>query len=84
MIWSNSPARNKTNRKSLFEWLYGICGCKIWPATHNDPRIKGPAPRILTKEQVKAIEKFQQNAGDDGNASCEMSYRLRDVDCQKP
>ena len=60
--------QEKTKRKSFLEWLLYLCGCKIWPATHNDPRIKGPAPRILTKEQVKEIERLQQNAIDDGMA----------------
>ncbi len=53
-------------RRSLFEWLLNLCGYKIWPETHNDPRIKGPSPHILTSEQVKEIEKIQQMAVDDG------------------
>ncbi len=55
----------RKNKKSLFEWLLSLCGYKIWSETHSDPRIKGPQPRVLTSEQVKRMEKFQQTAIDD-------------------
>ena len=42
------------------EWLLELCGYKIWPPMHNDPRIKGPQPRILTRRQWKAMEKMRQ------------------------
>ena len=47
------------------EWLLDIGGMKIWPPTHNDPSIKGPQPRILTKRQWEAMEKMRrENASD--------------------
>ena len=45
--------------KRFREWLLGLCGYKIWPPTHNDPRIKGPQPRILTRRQWEAMEKMR-------------------------
>ena len=47
----------------LTEWLLGLAGMKIWPPTHNDPRIKGPPPRILTRRQWEAMEKAQREHG---------------------
>ena len=46
--------------KPFREWLLNLCGYEIWPPTHNDPRIKGPQPRILTKRQWEAMEKMRQ------------------------
>ena len=46
------------HRKPFREWLLNICGYRIWPPTHNDPRIKGPQPRILTRRQWEAMEKM--------------------------
>ena len=42
------------------ETLLELCGCKIWPPTHDDPRVKGPQPRILTKQQWDAMEKMRK------------------------
>ena len=64
MIERTIPLEKKC-KMSLFEWLLNLCGCKIWPETHSDPRIKGPQPRILRSKQVKGMEKFQQTAIDD-------------------
>ncbi len=64
--------QEKAKKKSLFEWVLGLLGYKIWPATHNDPRIKGPSPRIFTTEQAEAIEKSRQNAVDDDNVPSEV------------
>ena len=50
----------KQSEKSLFEWFLNLCGYKIWPKTHSDPRIKGPPLRILTKEQVKEFERMER------------------------
>ncbi len=61
MIERTIPLEKKS-KMSLFEWLLTLCGYNIWPKTHNDPRIKGPPPRVLTSEQVKEMEKFQQTA----------------------
>ena len=43
-----------------------MCGYEIWPPTHNDPRIKGPQPRIITRRQREAIEKLRR--GDEYDA----------------
>ena len=64
--------RRKTLGASVVEWLLNLCGYKIWPATHNDPRIKGPSSRIFTTEQAEAIEKSRQNAVDDDNVPSEV------------
>lgn len=64
MIERTIPLEKKS-KMSLFEWLLSLCGYNIWPKTHNDPRIQGPLPRVLTSEQVKEMEKFQQTAIDD-------------------
>ena len=42
------------------EWLIELGGMKIWPPTHNDPTIKGPQPRILTKRQWEAMENMRR------------------------
>ena len=42
------------------EWLLNICGYRIGPPTHDDPRIKGPPPRILTRRQWEAIETMRR------------------------
>ena len=50
---------------SLSEKLLELCGIKIWPPTHNVPRVEGPKPHFLSKSQWKAIEKWQkENDGD--------------------
>ncbi len=45
-------------KKPFRERLLELAGFKIWPPTHNDPSIKGPQPRILTKRQWEAMEKM--------------------------
>ncbi|MBR4170513.1 MAG: hypothetical protein IKR48_02555 [Kiritimatiellae bacterium] len=47
----------------LKEWLLGMAGMKIWPPTHDDPRIQGPQPRILTRRQHAAMEKMRRSEG---------------------
>ena len=42
------------------KWLRELGGMKIWHPTHNDPRVKGPAPRILTRRQWEAMEKMRR------------------------
>lgn len=51
---------------SLSEKLLELCGYKIWPPTHNDPTIKGPPPRILSRRQWEAIEKMRKENEFDG------------------
>lgn len=50
----------------LTEKLLELCGYKIWPPTHNDPTIKGPPPRILSRRQWEAIEKMRKENECDG------------------
>ena len=53
-------------KKSFREWLLNLCGYEIWPPTHNDPTIKGPPPRIISKRQRKAMEMMWRGQGDGG------------------
>ena len=46
--------------KRLREWLLDMVDMRIWPPTHNDPRIKGPQPCILTRQQWDAIERMRR------------------------
>ena len=50
----------------LFEKILNLCGHEIWPPTHNDPTIKGPPPRILSRRQWEAIEKMRKENECDG------------------
>ena len=52
--------------KPFREWLLNMCGYEIWPPTHNDPRIKGPPPRIISKRQREAMEKTCRERENDG------------------
>ena len=54
-----NPMENNAQwyKKSLREWLLNLCGYEIWPPTHNDPRIQGPQPRIISKRQREAMQK---------------------------
>ena len=53
------------------EWLLELGGMKIWPPTHNDPRVKGPPPRILTRRQWEAMEKMRSEAEGSERSSSE-------------
>ena len=53
--------------KPFREWLLNLCGYEIWPPTHNDPTIKGPRPRIITKRQREAMEKMRWENKQTGN-----------------
>lgn len=50
----------------LSEKLLELCGYKIWPPTHNDPTIKGPPPRILSRRQWESMEKLRKENECDG------------------
>lgn len=50
--------------KKLKEKILNLCGYEIWPPTHNDPRIKGPQPRIITRKQAEAIRNMAKNDDD--------------------
>ena len=56
----NAMNPNGKVKKPFRERLLELAGFKIWPPTHNDPRIKGPQPRIITKRQWEAMEKMRQ------------------------
>ena len=64
--------------KSFGERLLNLCGYEIWPPTHNDPRIKGPQPRIITRRQREAMEKLRR-ADEDYAASRRKHERMEDV-----
>ncbi len=59
MIENKNP-RRRTLRAAVAEWFLNLCGYKICPATHNDPTIHGPQPRILTKKQVNELESMEE------------------------
>ena len=59
----NLPDR-KEDRKPLREWLLSLCGYEIWPPTHNDPFIKGPQPRIITRCQADAMRAMAEASQD--------------------
>jgi len=40
---------------------------RIWSPSHNDPRIKGPQPRILSYEAALEIRRRQREAENDGD-----------------
>ena len=42
-----------------------MCGMYWWPPTHNDPRVKGPQPRLVTREQYERLMKMREEHGDD-------------------
>ena len=64
--------------KPFREWLLNLCGYEIWPPTHNDPRINGPQPRIITRRQREAMEKLRR-ADEDYAASRRKHERMEDV-----
>lgn len=47
---------------TLFERLTGRV---MWPR-NQDPRIKGPQPRIITIEQARVLERLAEEGRDDG------------------
>ena len=49
---------DKSFKKSFAEKLLNLCGMYWWPPTHNDPRVKGPQPRLVTREKYKALTKM--------------------------
>ena len=52
-------------KKPLREKLMNMCGMYWWPPTHNDPRIKGPQPRLVTREQYERLMKMREEHVDD-------------------
>ena len=41
---------------------------RIWPANHDDPKVKGPQPRILSCEAARELRRRQREAQEDGRA----------------
>ena len=50
------------------KWLLDLVGMRIWPEK-DDPRIKGPPSRILTRRQWEAMEKSYSENQDEDNVS---------------
>ena len=75
------PMKNSAQRckKPFREWLLNLCGYEIWPPTHNDPRIKGPQPRIITRRQWEAIKKMHRDWENEEDGSV---YRDIEKQCQ--
>jgi len=63
---TNQPKKTK---KPFREWLLNLCGYEIWPPTHNDPTIKGPQPRIISKRQREAMEKMRRENEQTGSVT---------------
>ena len=52
-------------KKPLREKLMNMCGMYWWRPTHNDPRVKGPQPRLVSREQYERLMKMCEEHGDD-------------------
>ena len=52
-------------KKPLRGKLMNLCGMYWWPPTHNDPPIKGPQPRLVTREQYEHLMKLREARGGD-------------------
>lgn len=51
-------------KKSLREKMLNLCGMYWWPPKHNDPFIKGPQPRLVTREQYERLMKLRDEHGE--------------------
>ena len=51
-------------KKSLREKMLNLCGMYWWPPKHNDPFIKGPQPRLVTREQYERLMKLHDEHGE--------------------
>ncbi len=65
-----NPAKGNQGKKSFRERLLNLLGYEIWPPTHNDPRIKGPQPRIITKRQADLLRAMAESHSDEGIERC--------------
>lgn len=55
---------------SVYEKLLKLGSGIIWPQAHDDPKVKGPQPRILSQQQQEALEKMrEENRTDNGRKS---------------
>lgn len=64
--------------KPFSEKLMNLCGMYWWPPTHNDPRIKGPQPRLVTRQQYERLMKMREEHDDAGDSSCVVNERRED------
>lgn len=46
--------------RSFREWLMNMTGHYWWPPRSDDPTIKGPQPRIVTRKQYEALMKLRE------------------------
>ena len=60
---------NTPFHKPLREKLMNMCGMYWWPPTPNDPRIKGPQPRLVTREQYEHLMKLREEHDEDDSPS---------------
>ncbi len=65
-------------KKPLREKLMNMCGMYWWPPRHNDPRIKGPQPRLVTREQYERLMKMREEHGEDDGPSCVVGDNTAD------
>ena len=56
-------------KKPLREKLMNMCGMYWWPPTHNDPRVKGPPPRLISREQYERLMKMREEHGEEDGPS---------------
>ena len=63
---------------SVFEKLLKLGGV-IWPPTHDDPRVKGPQPHILSRRQQEALEKMREGNRADDDRKSRSHLRPSDV-----
>ncbi len=50
-------------KKPFLEQLLRLAGLYWWPPVHNDPKVKGPQPRLVTRAQYEALRKRQDASG---------------------
>lgn len=64
------------HKKPFREWLLNLCGYEIWPPTHNDPFVKGPQPRIVSKRQAAALRAMGETFRDCNGEHLSCAFRL--------
>ena len=50
-------------KKPFLEQLLRLAGLYWWPPVHNDPKVKGPQPRLVTRAQYEALRKRLDASG---------------------
>ena len=56
--------------KAWKEKMLELMGFKIWPPTHDDPRINGPQPRIVTRKAYEQLMKSLDEVDGSEAAGC--------------